>query len=97
MVQRLRGRRVRFVTGTDEHGEKIALAAAKRGLSPQEHCDGIVAEYKSLWEKASSICACVVTRLHAISKHNCIPDIAYRLGYYGAQQATCTLVRGAGS
>ena len=51
MPQRLRGRRVRFVTGTDEHGEKIALAAAKRGLSPQEHCDGIVAEYKSLWDK----------------------------------------------
>ena len=39
------------MTGTDEHGEKIALAAAKRGLSPQDHCDGIVAEYKSLWEK----------------------------------------------
>ena len=47
---RLCGRSVRFVTGTDEHGEKIALAAAKRGMQPQEHCDDIVAAYKHLWQ-----------------------------------------------
>lgn len=40
-----------FVTGTDEHGEKIALAAAKRGLGPKEHCDDIVSSYKQLWEQ----------------------------------------------
>jgi hypothetical protein len=39
--QRLAGRNVNFLTGTDEHGEKIATAAAARGLSPQEHCDAI--------------------------------------------------------
>ncbi|GLI58657.1 hypothetical protein VaNZ11_000399 [Volvox africanus] len=49
--QRLLGKRVRFLTGTDEHGEKIAAAAAKRGLSPQEHCDDIVAQYTDLWDK----------------------------------------------
>jgi hypothetical protein len=43
------GKRVRFLTGTDEHGEKIALAAAARGMSPKEHCDSIVQDYKSLW------------------------------------------------
>ena len=37
--------------GTDEHGEKIALAAEKRGLSPQQHCDGVAEEYKDLWKK----------------------------------------------
>lgn len=47
--QRLQGKRVRFVTGTDEHGEKIADAAKARGMQPQEHCDNIVEEYKSLW------------------------------------------------
>ena len=47
---RLNGRRVTFITGTDEHGEKIALAAASRGMAPQEHCDDIVASYKKLWE-----------------------------------------------
>ncbi len=50
-MQRLLGRRVRFLTGTDEHGEKIALAAQKRGMTPQQHCDSIVGDYKSLWEK----------------------------------------------
>ncbi|MEW5299356.1 MAG: hypothetical protein WDW36_002381 [Sanguina aurantia] len=49
--QRLQGKRVRFITGTDEHGEKIAVAAEKRGLSPQAHCDDIVTSYKSLWKQ----------------------------------------------
>ena len=47
---RLSGHRVSFVTGTDEHGEKIALAASNRGMQPKEHCDGIVAAYKTLWQ-----------------------------------------------
>ncbi len=49
-VQRLQGKGVTFITGTDEHGEKIALAAANRGLAPKEHCDDIVASYKGLWK-----------------------------------------------
>ncbi|KAI3437932.1 hypothetical protein D9Q98_000376 [Chlorella vulgaris] len=48
--QRLQGRQVTFITGTDEHGEKIALAAAKRGMEPKQHCDDIVASYKQLWQ-----------------------------------------------
>lgn len=48
---RLQGRRVMFVTGTDEHGEKIALAAEKRGMDPKQHCDDVVASYKSLWRE----------------------------------------------
>jgi methionyl-tRNA synthetase len=47
--QRARGARVAFVTGVDEHGEKIAAAAAARGLAPAAHCDDVVASYKSLW------------------------------------------------
>lgn len=49
--QRLRGQDVTFITGTDEHGEKIALAAAKRGLEPKAHCDDVVASYKELWRE----------------------------------------------
>lgn len=59
---RLRGKSVRFITGTDEHGEKIALAAAKRGLTPQQHCDSVVEEYKALWQQVNCMCtifACV--------------------------------------
>ena len=48
--QRLLGKKVIFVTGTDEHGEKIAAAAAARGSSPSEHCDVISQDYKTLWK-----------------------------------------------
>ncbi|XP_050210694.1 methionine--tRNA ligase, chloroplastic/mitochondrial isoform X2 [Mercurialis annua] len=48
--QRLLGKRVIFVTGTDEHGEKIAAAAAGHGSSPSEHCDVISQDYKTLWK-----------------------------------------------
>lgn len=51
---RLQGRQVSFITGTDEHGEKIALAAAGRGMAPKEHCDDIVASYKALWNEVSA-------------------------------------------
>jgi len=37
--KRLDGFRVKFLTGTDEHGQKVAKAAADKGISPQELCD----------------------------------------------------------
>ena len=46
---RLRGREVKFVTGTDEHGEKIAMSAESRGVSPSEHVDKMSAEFRDLW------------------------------------------------
>ena len=39
--------------GTDEHGEKIAEAAAAKGQQPQEHCDGVVSAFKGLWEEVT--------------------------------------------
>lgn len=44
-------KKVIFVTGTDEHGEKIATAAAAVGSSPSEHCDTISQAYRTLWEE----------------------------------------------
>ena len=50
--QRLKSKRpVIFVTGTDEHGEKIAAAANAKQVSPQEHCDGVADEFQQLWSK----------------------------------------------
>lgn len=49
--QRLLGKKVIFITGTDEHGEKIASAAAASGSSPSEHCDTISLAYKALWRE----------------------------------------------
>jgi methionyl-tRNA synthetase len=48
-LQRLQGKKVTFITGTDEHGEKIATSAAAAGKEPKEFVDSIAEEYKSLW------------------------------------------------
>ncbi len=46
---RARGRRVFVVTGTDEHGDKIAQAAAAHGMEPKAWVDKISAAFKSTW------------------------------------------------
>jgi methionyl-tRNA synthetase len=48
---RLRGDRVWFLTGTDEHGDKIAQAAAQAGVSPQEHADRNAAAFREAWQR----------------------------------------------
>jgi methionyl-tRNA synthetase len=45
---RQRGEDVFFLTGTDEHGTKIAQAAEQRGLTPQEHVDQMAPKYRAL-------------------------------------------------
>lgn len=47
--RRLCGDRVRFQTGTDEHGEKIAEAAGREGVRPRDYVDGISAEFARTW------------------------------------------------
>ncbi|NMA04311.1 MAG: methionine--tRNA ligase [Clostridiales bacterium] len=48
--KRQTGYDVKFLTGTDEHGEKIQEAAQKMGLTPKEYLDEMVSEIKKLWE-----------------------------------------------
>lgn len=48
---KLLGERAEMTTGSDEHGEKIALAAEKAGMSPQEFVDGNAEKFKALWGK----------------------------------------------
>jgi len=48
---RLAGRRVYFLTGTDEHGDKIAQAAAKAQESPQGYTDRISAAFREAWQR----------------------------------------------
>ena len=45
---RQRGEDVFFLTGTDEHGTKVAQAAEERGLTPQEHVDELAPRYREL-------------------------------------------------
>jgi methionyl-tRNA synthetase len=42
---------VRFLTGTDEHGQKIQRRAEAAGVTPQEYVDRIVANIKELWRR----------------------------------------------
>jgi methionyl-tRNA synthetase len=46
---RLLGREVFFLTGTDEHGQKVEKAAAEKGRTPKEHADIMVENFKLLW------------------------------------------------
>lgn len=48
--KRLSGYDVMFLTGTDEHGQKIEKIAKEKGMSPKEYVDGIVAGIKALWQ-----------------------------------------------
>ena len=48
---RLNGNNVLFLTGVDEHGQKIERTAELKKLDPQVHCDEITMQYKYLWDK----------------------------------------------
>ena len=49
--QRLFGRDVWFLTGTDEHGQKVQEAAAKLGIDPQTHVDATVVRFQEAWRR----------------------------------------------
>ncbi|HVR10101.1 MAG TPA: class I tRNA ligase family protein, partial [Thermoanaerobaculia bacterium] len=48
---RLLGEDVRFLTGTDEHGQNIERAAKREGIAPLELADRVVSHYQELREK----------------------------------------------
>ena len=48
-MKRLEGRDVFFMTGTDEHGQKIELKAAEKGVEPKRFVDDIAAQIKDIW------------------------------------------------
>ncbi|MEQ6377512.1 methionine--tRNA ligase [Bacillaceae bacterium S4-13-56] len=49
--KRLRGYDVMYLTGTDEHGQKIQRKAEEKGVTPQQYVDDIVSGIKDLWKK----------------------------------------------
>ena len=49
--QRLAGREVYFLTGVDQHGQKVQKKAAEAGLEPQAFVDGITEHFTALWQK----------------------------------------------
>ena len=49
--KRLAGYDVMFLTGTDEHGQKMQKVAEQKGITPQQHVDEIVSGIKELWSR----------------------------------------------
>ncbi len=49
--QKLYNGNVHFLTGLDEHGQKVANAAAKLNITPQEQCNQMALRYLDVWEK----------------------------------------------
>lgn len=48
---RLMGIPTHFLTGTDEHGQKVQTAAAIHNISPLQHCDETVVHFQNLWKR----------------------------------------------
>ncbi|MBD3244996.1 MAG: methionine--tRNA ligase [Candidatus Moranbacteria bacterium] len=46
---RLKGKKVFFLTGTDEHGAKVAQKAQEFGKNPQEFCDQVAGQFEKAW------------------------------------------------
>ncbi len=48
--KRMMGYDVFFLTGTDEHGQKVLQAAKEKNISPQKYVDELSAKFKTLWD-----------------------------------------------
>jgi len=48
--KRMQGYNVLFQTGTDEHGQKVELKAAEKGVSPKQFVDGVAAQIRGIWD-----------------------------------------------
>ena len=49
--RRLKGESVLFLTGLDEHGQKVQQAAEKFGVDPKRYCDQLAPQFQNLWKK----------------------------------------------
>jgi methionyl-tRNA synthetase len=49
--RRMRGDRVHFLIGTDEHGQKVQMSARKRGIPAQQYVDETAAEFRALYDR----------------------------------------------
>src|SRR5437764_4947046 len=90
---RLRGSDVFFLTGLDEHGQKVQQAASKDGIDPKAYCDQLAPKFQNLWKRLhisndafirttdSQHEAYVRTMLEALNKKGLIYQRAYT-GWY---------------
>ncbi len=94
---RMLGHETFFLTGTDEHGQKVWKAANDNGIPAQEQCDRTVSRFKELWERLGinydrfirtseeehkGIVRKILTRLHD-------KDLIYKADYKGCYCVPC--------
>ncbi len=66
--ERQKGEKVFFLTGVDQHGQKVQQSAEKAGVSPQEYVDGVTAKFRALWEKLGVRCDAWAATTDALHK-----------------------------
>ncbi len=85
---RLFGDETLFLTGTDEHGQKVQEAAAKRGLDPQVHCDELAERFKVAWDELNiqyDIFFRTTDDFHKKAVQKCLQDLFDRDEIYSAE------------
>ena len=75
---RLKGEEVFFLTGVDQHGQKVQQSAEKQGVAPQAFVDGITEEFTALWRKLEVDYSAWVATTDARHKE-CVRAILQRL------------------
>ncbi len=95
--QRLKGGEVFYLTGVDQHGQKVQQSAEKEGVAPQEFVDQVTAKFRALWTKLDvqydgwaattepSHKACVQTLLQRLFDEGQLYK-AKQSGYYSVRQ-----------
>ncbi len=95
--QRMRGEEVYFLTGVDQHGQKVQQKAAECGQEPQQYADEATARFIALWDKLGLSYdgwaattdprhkACVQKILTALKEKGCLYKKAYK-GFYSVRQ-----------
>jgi methionyl-tRNA synthetase len=85
--QRLRGRDVFFLTGVDQHGQKVQQAAEKQGISPKAFTDQVSQHFVKLWEQLSisyDAWAATTEARHRCVVQNILSDLVARDWLYKA-------------
>src|SRR5258708_29036984 len=94
---RLKGEEVFYLTGVDQHGQKVQQSAEKEGIAPQEFVDQVTAKFVALWKKLgveydgwaatteASHKACVQTLLQRLYDEGQLYK-AKQSGYYSVRQ-----------
>jgi methionyl-tRNA synthetase len=66
---RLKGERVYFLTGVDQHGQKVQQAAQREGVAPREFAERVTAKFLALWEKLGIAYDCWAATTDERHKH----------------------------